>query len=145
MFKAFVMKSLSFSYRFSLKNTRKMLENKLYEIFKFYKQKVIEDRICYNFLYPMKLKFFPLYIHSFLKRGSLDHPQKGSNFIKNIYLLMNIMREPILNTLNFYILKRTELIILKIYNINQFLKEAFYFILVLGIIILNLIFIKSRC
>ena len=143
MVKAFVMKSISFSYRFSLKNTRKMLENKLYEIFKFYKQKVIEDRICYNFLYPMKLKFFPLYIHSFLKRGSLDHPQKGSNFIKNIYLLMNIMRELILNILNFYILKCIELI-LKIYNINQFLKEAFYFILVLGIIILNLIFIKNQ-
>ena len=78
-----------------------MLENKLYEIFKFYKQKVREDRTNNDFLYPIGLKFLPLYIHSFLKRGSLNYPQKGSNYIKNVYLLMKIMREPILNTIKF--------------------------------------------
>ena len=99
--KAFLMKSISFSYRFSLENARKMLENKLYEIFKFYKQKVKEDRTNDEFIYPNGLKFLPLYIHSFLKRGSLNYPQKGSNYIKNVYLLMKIMREPILNTIKF--------------------------------------------
>ena len=99
--KAFLMKSINFSYRFSLENAREMLENKLYEIFKFYKQKVKEDRTNDEFIYPNGLKFLPLYIHSFLKRGSLNYPQKGSNYVKNIYLLMKIMREPILNTIKF--------------------------------------------
>ena len=99
--KAFLMKSINFSYRFSLENAREMLENKLYEIFKFYKQKVKEDRTDDEFLYPNGLKFLPLYIHSFLKRGSLNYPQKGSNYVKSVYLLMKIMREPILNTIKF--------------------------------------------
>ena len=45
------------------------------------------------------IKFFPLYIHSFLKRRCLNYPQKGSNYVKNVYLLNKIMREPLYKTL----------------------------------------------
>ncbi len=97
--KAFLMKSISLSYRSSLEKSREFLENKLYEIFKFYKQNVIEDRANEDFIYPHSLKFFPLYIHSFLKRRCLNYPPKGSNYVKNVYLLNKIMREPLYKTL----------------------------------------------
>ncbi len=97
--KAFLMKSISLSYRSSLEKSRDFLENKLYEIFKFYKQNVIEDRANEDFIYPHSLKFFPLYIHSFLKRRCLNYPPKGSNYVKNVYLLNKIMREPLYKTL----------------------------------------------
>ena len=101
MTKAIIMKEISMTYRADFEKVRKNLEDRVINSFKFYRVKEKSTTPPGQLILPVSLRYLPLYINSFIKKGVLS---KNRNMISSnqiIYLMSKFMRDPLYSTIKF--------------------------------------------
>ena len=101
MTKAVIMKEISMTYRADFEKVRKNLEDRVINSFKYYRVKEKSTAPPGQLILPVSLRYLPLYINSFIKKGVLS---KNRNMISSnqiIYLMSKFMRDPLYSTIKF--------------------------------------------
>lgn len=101
MTKAIIMKEISLTYKADFEHVRKNLEDRVINSFKFYRIKEKGSTPPGQLILPVSLRYLPLYINSFIKKGILGKNRNSISSNLIIYLMGKFMRDPLYSTIKF--------------------------------------------
>ena len=89
--KAILLKEINLIYKIDLKEVRANLQSKIINSFAYYRKKVKKGSPTGQLILPLSIRYLPLYIDSFLKKGALTQQKNAysTNYILSIILKIN--------------------------------------------------------
>ena len=103
--KALLLKEISLTYKTDFSNVRQNLEDRIINSFKYYRIKEKVNSPIQQLILPFSIRYLPLYINSFIKKGLLKEvnfkDKQNFDINKIISLRFKFMRIPIYTLLKF--------------------------------------------
>ena len=99
--KGLLLKEISLTYRTDFSNVRKNLEERIINSFKYYRIKEKSGTSPGQLILPLSIRYLPLYVDSFLKKGILKQHSNLTHINNIISLMFKLMRIPVYATLKF--------------------------------------------
>ena len=101
MTKSIIMKEISLTYRSDFMKVRTNLEERIINSFKFYRVRERSSTPSSQLILPVSLRYLPLYLNSFIKKGILS--KNNTNYPANqlIACMNKLMRDPLSKTIKY--------------------------------------------